>query len=128
MIPGPSTGSHPEPFRVLVVDDEPDQLELLVTLLRRSGCDVIGATTGEQALQRAAAVTPELAVIDLRLPGIDGLVVADALRLMHPGCRIALTSVADIEDFPPADAHLPKPFTRQQVLALLTGLRTPVRQ
>lgn len=125
-IPAPSSGPDETPYRVLVVEDEPDQLALLSTPLQRAGCAVVGATTGEQALAAVVEVRLDLAVIDLRLPGMDGAAVTAALRATHPRCRIAITSVADADDYPPADAALPKPFTRQQVLALLTGPRDPV--
>lgn len=125
-LPAPSGGPAKPCYRVLVVEDEPDQLVLLSTLLRKAGCTVIAALTGEQALAAVADVCLELAVIDLRLPGMDGRAVADALRSTHPGCRIAITSVGDAEDYPPADAVLPKPFTRHQVLALLVDPREPV--
>lgn len=110
-------------LRILVVDDEPDQLALLRTYLQRAGCTVTTAATGELAV--AAADQPvDLAIIDLLLPGIGGADVIAVLRARQPSCRIAVTSVLDSRDYPPADAVLPKPFTREEVVALLptTGI------
>jgi len=65
---------------ILVVDDEEDILELVRYNLSREGYQVIGETTGEGALKRCRSEMPDLVVLDLMLPGIDGLEVAKNLK------------------------------------------------
>jgi len=66
--------------RILVVDDEEDILELVRYNLAREGYHVTGALTGEDALKKARSETFDLIVLDLMLPGIDGLEVAKRLK------------------------------------------------
>jgi DNA-binding response OmpR family regulator len=67
-------------YRVLVVDDEPDTVELISFNLRNSGYDVSSAITGGEALNKAKIVSPDLIILDLMLPEIDGLEVCKLLR------------------------------------------------
>ncbi len=67
--------------RVLVVDDEPQILRALSTNLKARGYDVDLAPTGEEALRLAADHHPDLVVLDLGLPGIDGIEVVRGLGL-----------------------------------------------
>lgn len=107
------------PPTILIVDDEPDQLQLLSTYFRRAGCRVVAAIDAEHALNLPAHPQPELMVLDLRLPGIDGWELTTRLRAMHPGCPIAITSVLDVDDYPPTESVLPKPVTAGHIKALL---------
>ena len=66
--------------KILVVDDEDDILELLRFNLSREGYKVHCASTGEKALQLTGSEIPDLIVLDLMLPGIDGLEVARQLK------------------------------------------------
>ena len=66
--------------RVLVVDDEPQILRGLRTNLRARGYDVDTAPDGEQALELAASSRPDVVILDLGLPGIDGVDVIRGLR------------------------------------------------
>jgi two-component system, OmpR family, alkaline phosphatase synthesis response regulator PhoP len=66
--------------RVLIVDDEPDVLELVEFKLTGQGFDVIRAATGTEALHKARCDTPEVIVLDLLLPDLDGLSVCEILR------------------------------------------------
>jgi len=66
--------------RILVVDDEEDILELVRYNLVKEGYHVIGALTGEDALKKARAEVFDLIILDLMLPGIDGLDVAKKLK------------------------------------------------
>jgi two-component system cell cycle response regulator len=59
-------------LRVLVVEDDPDSLELMTYLFRAFGHEAVGATSGDQALTLASSTSPDLIVCDLRLPGMDG--------------------------------------------------------
>jgi len=66
--------------RVLVVDDEEDILELIEHNLKNEGYEVQSVTTGENALRTASENTPDLIVLDLMLPGVDGLEVCRRLK------------------------------------------------
>mgnify|MGYP000217430204 CR=1 FL=1 len=105
--------------RVLVVEDSPDQAELLRKNFVKAGCSVRTVTTGEEAIAAALELVPDLAVIDLVLPGMDGWELVAHFRAAWPACAIVVSSVLDPQDFPPADAILPKPFTGTQVRELL---------
>lgn len=73
-----------EPFkpkaRILVVDDEPDTLELISFNLKNSGYEVLTAEDGDEALKKARRHTPDLVVLDLMIPEMDGLEVCKVLR------------------------------------------------
>jgi DNA-binding response OmpR family regulator len=66
--------------KILVVDDEPDILELVAFNLKAEGYEVLTATTGLQALDRARSSLPDLIVLDLMLPELDGLCVCEILH------------------------------------------------
>jgi CheY-like chemotaxis protein len=107
---------------VLVVDDSADQRDLISTHLRRAGCSVALAATGEQALLKVAHQTFDLVFMDLLLPGIDGWELADRLRAHNPALPIVVTSVLDTQDYPDSDAKLPKPLSGAQMRAVLRQL------
>jgi len=76
--------------QILIVDDELNIPIFLKDLLERAGYQVILASGGEEALARAAAVEPDLAIVDLRMPGMDGLTLLEHLLRRHPelpSCR-----------------------------------------
>ncbi|GIG23704.1 hypothetical protein Cch01nite_44280 [Cellulomonas chitinilytica] len=97
--------------RVLVVDDEADELALLTTHLRRAGCDVVAVVSAEEALADDDHLAVDVAFVDLRLPGMDGWALIRRLHEHRPGLPVVVTSVLDPEDYPVVDAVLPKPFT-----------------
>src|SRR5690606_33706387 len=66
--------------KILVVDDEPDALELIEFNLKSTGYDVVTAADGAEALKKARVVAPDLILLDLMLPEIDGLEVCKILR------------------------------------------------
>lgn len=100
---------------VLVVEDNPDQRDLLRLNFERSGCRVDLAASAEEAIVAYRAHAPDLAVIDIVLPGMNGPTLIEQLRRELPDCAIVVTSVLDPGDYPSSDAVLPKPFTRAQV-------------
>lgn len=79
--------------KILVVDDEPDILELLAFNLKAEGFDVITATTGPEALDRARAALPDLIVLDLMLPELDGISVCEILRRLPSTAMIPIIMV-----------------------------------
>ena len=76
--------------RVLVVDDEKDFLEALVRRLVRRGLTARGATSGQEALGMLAAETWEVVVLDIKMPGMDGLEVLQVIREKHPQAEVIL--------------------------------------
>ena len=107
--------------RVLVVDDEPDELALLVRHLRRLGCEVVAVATAEDALADHDNRSVDAACVDLRLPGMSGAELIGELRDLRPALAVVVTSVLDTDDYPVVDAWLPKPFTGEGVQRALTA-------
>ena len=116
------------PLRALVVDDEPSLTDLLVSALRFEGWDVRGVTNGMQAVTVAAQLSPDVVVLDMMLPDIDGLDVLRQLRAHFPHvCVLFLTARDAVEDriagiTAGGDDYVTKPFSLEEVLARLRGL------
>jgi CheY-like chemotaxis protein len=108
-----------DPVRVLVVEDSDDQRDLLRAYFEKAGCAVKTVKNAEEAIPAYTETSPELAVVDLVLPGMDGWALVEKLRVDVPDCAIAITSVLDERKYPAAQAVLPKPFTRAQILQVL---------
>jgi CheY-like chemotaxis protein len=104
---------------VLIVEDSDDQRLLLRRYFERAGCDVRVAPSAEEAIAAYSIVTPDLAVIDLVLPGMDGWELAVRLGADNPDCIIAITSVLNAEDYPLGHPSLPKPVTGANVRQML---------
>lgn len=117
----------PAPRRVLVVDDGRDAAESLAMLLRMHGHEVRVAYDGEQALRYAAAAPPQVVLLDIGLPGMDGYEVARRLRRLAgvaTARMIAVTGYGQAQDQQAAqaagfDGHLTKPVDTDRLLALL---------
>ncbi|MGY0021596.1 response regulator transcription factor [Streptomyces sp. cg35] len=115
--------------RVLVVDDDPTVAEVVTGYLDRAGYDVDRAGDGPAALARAAAHRPDLVVLDLMLPGMDGLEVCRRMRARGPVPVIMLTARGDEDDRilgleVGADDYVTKPFSpRELVLRVESVLR-----
>jgi two-component system KDP operon response regulator KdpE len=110
--------------RILVVDDEPQICRALAVNLTARGYEVDTAETGEAALVQAAAHPPDLVLLDIGLPGIDGIAVVEGLRVWT-SVPIIMLSVRDSEDDKVraldagADDYVTKPFGINEVLARL---------
>lgn len=115
--------------RVLVVDDDPTVAEVVSGYLDRAGYAVDRAADGPDALARAAAHRPDLVVLDLMLPGMDGLEVCRRMRGNGPVPVIMLTARGDEDDRilgleVGADDYVTKPFSpRELVLRVESVLR-----
>lgn len=110
---------------VLVVEDDPDVLALLGSHLRRLGCAVTLTASGEEAVEAAARESPELVVVDILLPGMDGREVLDWLRAQPAtaGCLVVATTVLDPDEIArPSDGVLAKPFGRRDIERVLVPL------
>ncbi len=108
--------------RILVIDDEPQILRALRTILTEKGFSVSTAARGEDGLAQAAAHVPDLIVLDLGLPDMDGIEVCARLR-EWTDCPIIILSVRDAEREKVAaldkgaDDYLTKPFGIEELLA-----------
>jgi DNA-binding response OmpR family regulator len=120
--------------RVLVVEDDAEIADVLRRSLRKEGYEVRTSADGVDALEAAAAFVPDLVVLDLGLPRLDGIEVCKRLRADDDVPILMLTARAEIEDRVDgldsgADDYLPKPFERQELLARIRALlrRRPPR-
>ena len=105
---------------VLIVDDSDDQLQLLRAHFEKAGCNVIAASTAEAAMTAYGEKQLDLAVVDLMLPGMTGWEFTEQLGVDHPDCPVAISSVLEPDDYPSANASLPKPVNRQAVRQVLS--------
>jgi DNA-binding response OmpR family regulator len=114
-----------QPPTILVADDEPDVLELVGYRLSRSGFTVVEARDGEEALARALDQVPDLAVLDVMMPKLDGYELTRRLRAADATRRvpvILLTARAQESDSATgfeagADDYLRKPFNPDELVA-----------
>jgi two-component system cell cycle response regulator DivK len=86
--------------RILVVEDNPKNLKLVRDVLQYSGYEVVEATTGEDGVRMAREVEPDLILMDLQLPGIDG---TEALRRIRAGASTRSVPVVAVTAFVMAD-------------------------
>ena len=85
--------------RVLVVDDHPLTREALSALLRAQGFDLAGlAADGEEAIAVAAEAQPDLVLLDLTMPGLDGLGALPRLREVAPDCEVVVLTASGTEE------------------------------
>jgi len=120
--------------RVLVVEDDVEIADVLRRTIRAEGHEVRSAGDGEEALSAAAEYLPDLVILDLGLPKIDGVEVLRRLREESDVPILVLTARTELEDRVEgldlgADDYLVKPFERQELLARMRALmrRRPPR-
>ncbi|HSI79798.1 MAG TPA: response regulator transcription factor [Solirubrobacterales bacterium] len=120
--------------RVLIVEDDEAIVDVLRRTLRQEGHEVQAATDGEGALAAAAEFVPDLVILDLGLPGMDGVEVCRRLRDDGDVPILILTARAELDDRVEgldsgADDYLVKPFERKELLARMRSLmrRRPPR-
>src|SRR3954469_12765712 len=118
--------------RVLIVDDDPDILRLVSYNITQAGFEVIAASTGRKALEIAQKQHPDLIILDVMLPDVDGMEVCRTLRQQSPSRKIPiimLTARGDEIDRVVgfelgADDYVSKPFSiRELVLRVKSILR-----
>ena len=117
-------------FRILYVEDQPEAIEMVRLALRVLGCEVRGAPDGSCGLQMMRNLQPDLVLLDLMLPGLDGWQVREAMQ-NDPQLRevpvvvvTAETRVFNTEDsvLPPADAYIIKPFSIAELRATVGSM------
>jgi two-component system, sensor histidine kinase and response regulator len=95
--PVPSGKQRRAPL-VMVVDDEPINVQLIGTLLAQNNYDVLPATSGEQALERSALRKPDLAIFDLKMPGMDGIELCRRFRETPELAAVPVIFVTGVAD------------------------------
>lgn len=118
---------------VLVVDDEHPIVELVATYLRAEGYTIYQAYDGLEALQLARQVRPDLVVLDIMLPGLDGIEVCRLLHQETPVYVLMLTARAEEVDkliglSVGADDYLTKPFSPRELVARVKAILRRSRQ
>ncbi len=118
--------------KVLVVDDEPDTLELVKLVLESGGFEAVLANNGKEALAQIATLRPDLVLLDIMMPDMDGWDVFRKMKERDPGIPIAiLTAKAQNIDkllglhVLKADDYITKPFGKNELISKvkkLTGL------
>ena len=128
MQPAPAGNAH-----ILVVDDEPAITDLLATALRYLGYTVTTATTGFGALDAAATAAPDLVVLDVMLPDLDGFEVCRRLRAARDFVPVIFLSARDTEDdrvtgfVRGGDDYVTKPFSLEELTLRIGALLRRVR-
>jgi DNA-binding response OmpR family regulator len=119
--------------QVLVVDDDPDILDLVCALISRAGLDPVKAMNGEEGLRRFFDQRPDLVILDIAMPGMDGFKTLERIRdlsdvpiLMLTARDAELDKVRGLRGG--ADDYVTKPFGRQELIARIESLlRRPKR-
>ncbi len=120
------SGSQP----ILVADDSTTVLAMVSSRLERAGFDVVTATRGDEALALARQLRPRAALLDVEMPGLDGMEVARSIR-SDPELAKTLIVLLTARDRPEdveagmaagADAYLTKPFSPQELEATMDRL------
>lgn len=124
-----TTPAAEAPFQILAVDDEPELRQLLAEYFGRHGFAVRQASDAAAARQLIAQAVPQLAILDINMPGENGLSLARWLREAHPQVGlIMLTTAGESVDRIVglelgADDYIPKPFELRELLARVRALQ-----
>jgi DNA-binding response OmpR family regulator len=127
--PPPGRGGHgPAPSRALVVEDEAPLARLLAGYLERDGFEVTTCGDGERAVALARERDPELIVLDLMLPGLDGIEACRRIRTFSDAYVVMLTARAEETDkivglSTGADDYVTKPFSPGELMARVRAMR-----
>jgi two-component system OmpR family response regulator len=127
-VPSRLTRADGSPVRALVVDDEESLGDLLRMALRYEGWDVQTAASGQDALALARTFNPDMIVLDIMLPDLDGLQVLQRLRASGSDAPVLFLTAKDAVDdrvgglTAGGDDYVTKPFSLDEVIARLRGL------
>jgi DNA-binding response OmpR family regulator len=116
--------------KILIVDDDPDMVELLRIALTEAGYFTCTATTGTEALAEAERSSPDLVVLDLLLPDLNGFSVCESLRRNPATASVPIIMITVLPgQFPRlvgveagANAYVNKPFQTQELVSCVDGL------
>lgn len=131
----PAASTRNEPLKILVVDDEPAMVGALGALLGQAGHRIVAAYDGEEALRRFRSDAPDLVLLDLAMPGMDGATVVQRIREESDTPIVVVsgererTATAELLDAG-ADDYVRKPFRADELLARVRAVmrRTGARQ
>ena len=121
------------PGRILIVDDDVDTLRLVGMMLETEGFDIVAAKNGKRAIELARSEIPDLIILDVMMPELDGYAVTSQLRT-EPATRgipiLIFTAKAGYDDKMlglelGADAYLTKPISTRELIANVNQLLTP---
>lgn len=113
---------NPDKTMILIVDDEKVVCDALARHMREAGFEVLVAHSGTAAIEHIKSSPVEVALIDIRMPGIDGFGVLDSLKEFRPDAKaVMMTSYADIKSAVDSISRgaidiLSKPVDREEVL------------
>lgn len=114
--------------KILLIDDEPDFVAMITDLLGTNGYEVFTASSGENGIEQCKECLPDLILLDIMLPKIDGLEVLYRLRNIHPNTKntpiIMVTGKTEMESFFQAKGfgatgYIIKPFHPEDLLVLI---------
>jgi DNA-binding NarL/FixJ family response regulator len=115
--------------RILIVDDHPLTRDALAALLAQQGFEVVGeAADGEEALTAARKYAPDVVLLDLTMPGMDGLTALPRIREEAPSCEVVVLTASDTEENllaairAGASGYLLKTESPEQIAAFLRGV------
>jgi DNA-binding NarL/FixJ family response regulator len=115
--------------RILIVDDHPLTRDALAALLAQQGFDVVGeAADGQEALAAARRLQPDLVLLDLTMPGMDGLAALPQIREEAPACEVVVLTASDAEENllgairAGASGYLLKTESPEQIATFLRGV------
>lgn len=117
--------------KILIIDDELDMLAVMAAILRRGGYNVLKALGGKQGIAMAESEQPDLILLDIKMPGMDGVQTTDALKNIDATRNIPiayLTNLVDEEDI--KDGHvlgskigglffIPKTYKAEKIIELV---------
>ncbi len=108
--------------RILIVDDEPLYIQLLQVNLKAEGYDVISAGDGNEALEKVSSVRPDLVILDVMMPKLDGFATCERIRQFSQVPIIMLTARGEEQDRVRglnvgADDYVVKPFSADELIA-----------
>lgn len=117
--------------KIMVVDDEKELLMIIKRILEKEGFNVIPCESGEECLERIHTEKPDLVLLDVMMPGLNGFEVCKYIKKLEDGegITVAMFTMLDkIEaskegmDFTKCDAYLKKPMSRGELVSAVKGL------